>query len=88
MVLNHTIVAVMTITKTCQTFAPKRGFRLHDLCIVGYIDGQEVAGQQIASSRLPHHLEWTTDTDQLYADGTDMTRLIFPITDEFGNIIF
>jgi beta-galactosidase len=44
-----------------------------------------VAKQWISSSRLPQTLELSTDTDQLYADGADMTRLIFRVTDEFGN---
>jgi beta-galactosidase len=44
-----------------------------------------VAEQWISSSRLPHNLELSIDTDQLYADGADMTRLVFRITDEFGN---
>jgi beta-galactosidase len=57
----------------------------YDLQLVGYLDGERVAEQWIASSRLPHTLALATDTDQLYADGADMTRLIFRITDEFGN---
>jgi beta-galactosidase len=59
--------------------------QFHDLHIVGYIQGEMVAEQWVSSSRLPHNLELSTDTDQLYADGADMTRLIFRITDEFGN---
>jgi beta-galactosidase len=57
----------------------------YDLRIIGYIHGEMVAGQWVSSSGLPHNLELSTDTDQLYADGADMTRLIFRITDEFGN---
>ena len=57
----------------------------HNLHVVGYIQGEQTAEQWIASSRLPYNLELSTDTDQLYADGMDMTRLIFRITDEFGN---
>ena len=34
---------------------------------------------------MPTHLELTTDTDQLFADGRDMTRLIVRITDAYGN---
>jgi beta-galactosidase len=55
------------------------------LHLVGYLNDQPVAEQWIASSRLPKKLELTTDTDQLYADGADMTRLTFRITDEFCN---
>jgi beta-galactosidase len=59
--------------------------KFYDLQIVGYLNDRLVAEQRIASSRLPHHLELTTEADQLFADGTDMTRLNFRITDEFGN---
>jgi beta-galactosidase len=57
----------------------------YNLHIIGYIHNEMVAEQWISSNRLPHNLELSTDTDQLYADGADMTRLIFRITDEFGN---
>jgi beta-galactosidase len=59
--------------------------QFYDLHVIGYLQGQQVAEQWISSSRLPKKLELYTDTDQLYADGADMTRLIFRITDEFGN---
>jgi len=57
----------------------------YDLHLVGYIQGNFVAEQWIASNQLPTNLELTTDTDELYADDADMTRLIFCITDKFGN---
>lgn len=57
----------------------------YDLHLVGYLNGKPVAEQWIASNRLPKKLELTADTDQLYADGMDMTRLIFRITDAFCN---
>ena len=47
--------------------------------------GESVIEQWISSDRLPRNLELSTDSDQLYADGADMTRLIIRITDEFGN---
>ena len=57
----------------------------YDLHVIGYFQGEKVAEQWISSNKLPKKLELSTDTDQLYADGADMTRLIFRITDEFGN---
>ena len=57
----------------------------YDLHLVGYIQGEPVAQQWISSNRLPKKLELTADTNQLVADGADMTRLVFRITDEFGN---
>jgi len=57
----------------------------HDLHLIGNIQGKPVAEQWISSSRLPTNLELFTDTDHLIADGADMTRLIFRITDPYGN---
>jgi beta-galactosidase len=59
--------------------------QFYDLHLIGYIDGKPVTEHWISSSRLPKKLDLSLDTDQLYADGADMTRLIFRITDQFGN---
>jgi len=59
--------------------------QFYDLHLIGFLDGKPVAEHWISSSRLPEILELSTDTHQLYADGADMTRLIFRITDRFGN---
>ncbi|MFL7812678.1 MAG: glycoside hydrolase family 2 protein [Anaerolineales bacterium] len=59
--------------------------QFHDLQLIGYIQGEAVAEQLISSSRLPRRLELEVDDLQLVADGSDMTRLAFRITDEFGN---
>jgi len=59
--------------------------QFYDLHLIGLLEGKPVAEHWISSSRLPEILELSTDTDQLYADGADMTRLIFRITDRFGN---
>jgi len=59
--------------------------QFYDLHLVGYLQGVPVAEQWISSNRLPKKLELTIDTETLFADGADMTRLIFRITDEFGN---
>ena len=59
--------------------------QFYDLHLIGYIQGEPVADQWISSNRLPQKLELSTDTSQLVADGSDMTRVIFRITDEFGN---
>ncbi len=61
--------------------------QFHDLHLAGYLEGHSVAEAWISSSRIPRKLELFTDTDILFADGADMTRLIFRITDEFGNIL-
>jgi beta-galactosidase len=59
--------------------------KFYDLHLIGYIDGHQVAEQWISSDNLPKKLEIKTSTDQLMADGSDLTRIAFYITDEFGN---
>jgi beta-galactosidase len=59
--------------------------QFYNLHLIGYLKGKQVARHSISSDRLPKRLELTIDTNQLMADGVDMTRLIFRITDEFGN---
>lgn len=59
--------------------------RFKDLRLVGYVNGQAVAEQQIAAGGLPCQLVLETDHDELNADGADMTRLVFKIVDQFGN---
>ena len=57
----------------------------YDLQLVGYLNGEKVAEHWVASRQLPTRLELAADTDQLFADGRDMTRLIVRITDAYGN---
>jgi beta-galactosidase len=61
------------------------GVFYQDLRIVGLVDGQPVAEQQISSEGLPHALTLTADDAVIDADGADMTRLVFRIVDKFGN---
>jgi beta-galactosidase len=56
-----------------------------DFRIVGYLNGQKVAEQCFDHKSLPAHLELLLDDDSLAADGADMTRLVFRITDKYGN---
>ncbi len=58
---------------------------VNDLHLVGYITNEAVAEKWVASSQLPVKLDLSTDTDQLFADGADMTRLTFRVTDKYGN---
>jgi beta-galactosidase len=57
------------------------------LRVVGYIDGKQVAQQQVSSDGVPHQLELSTTYAELHADGIDMTPLTVRITDEFGNTL-
>ncbi len=56
-----------------------------DLHLIGFINGEEVARQQFDHRCLPSRLELAVDDETLFADGADMTRLVFRITDKFGN---
>ena len=58
---------------------------LNDLHLIGYMNGKQAAEQWISCSQLPAKIELALDTDQLFADGSDMTRLIIRITDAYGN---
>lgn len=57
----------------------------NDLHLVGYFDGVQVAEQWIASNQIPAKLTLAVDSSTLIADGQDMTRLVFKITDHFDN---
>jgi len=57
------------------------------LRVVGFIDGQQVIEKQIDNDGLPARLEAGVDDETIFADGADMTRLWFRITDRFGNVL-
>ncbi|MEO1440760.1 MAG: glycoside hydrolase family 2 TIM barrel-domain containing protein [Chloroflexota bacterium] len=57
------------------------------LRIVGKINGEQVAEQQISSDGVPEQLIMKADFPELKADGADMTRITVRITDEFGNTL-
>jgi len=61
------------------------GEDFHDLRLVGLIDGKPVTEQKIAATSLPTHLMLEADDTELDADGADMTRVIFKVTDRYGN---
>ena len=61
------------------------GSKWEALRIVGFIDGEEVAEQRISQDGIPRNLEFYAEDTDLQADGRDMTRLVFRITDEYGN---
>ncbi len=61
------------------------GHKFEDLRVVGFINGEAVAEQQIRADGLPNMLVLLPDDTELNADGGDMTRLVFKITDKYGN---
>ncbi len=60
-------------------------YKLGDLRLVGYLDGQPAARLEFPADRLPRRLLLTPDADTLAADGADMTRLVIHLVDQLGN---
>ena len=61
------------------------GAKFQELRVVGYINGEQVAEKFIEADSVPRKLEFYAEDEQLRADGMDMTRLVFKITDKYGN---
>lgn len=53
----------------------------------GYIDGKHVATKKISHDGQPARLELWADDAEIFADGSDITRVGLQIVDEFGNIL-
>lgn len=58
-----------------------------DLTVKGYIQGKVVAEHHIASDHLPHRLHISSNTAELYADGSDMARIAVQVVDRYGNVL-
>jgi beta-galactosidase len=56
-----------------------------DLRIEGYIGGKKVIERRMSSRGVDVQFLVEPDEKQLVADGVDMTRVVFRVTDEFGN---
>jgi beta-galactosidase len=56
-----------------------------DLRLVGYVNGEAVVEHRLSSNGVPHALTLEADDDELSADGSDMTRLVFKMVDKYGN---
>lgn len=59
--------------------------KFEDLRVVGFVGDAVAIETRIAGDNLPAALELTLDDAELWADGTDMTRLAFRIVDKFGS---
>jgi len=57
-----------------------------DLRIEGYIGGKKVIEKKMSGKGVDKQFLVEADDKQLIADGIDMTRVVFKVTDEFGNI--
>ncbi|MEO0599568.1 MAG: hypothetical protein AAF126_25885, partial [Chloroflexota bacterium] len=61
------------------------GGKFEGLRIVGYVNDEVAIEKQIEADSLPRQLVFYAEDDTLHADGMDMTRLVFKLTDKFGN---
>lgn len=61
------------------------GGKFKILRVVGYVDGEQVMEKFVEADSIPRKLEFYAEDTQIYADGMDMTRLVFKITDNYGN---
>ncbi len=57
-----------------------------DLKIEGYIKGKQVIAKTLSGRGIDQKLELIPDDTELLADGSDSTRIVFRITDEYGAI--
>ncbi|MDQ2730035.1 MAG: glycoside hydrolase family 2 protein [Armatimonadota bacterium] len=58
-----------------------------DIVIEGFVAGQKAAEARKSSDRLPAAIRAWVDSDELVADGQDMTALNFQVADKFGNVV-
>jgi beta-galactosidase len=59
--------------------------KFEDMRLVGYVNGEAVIEHCISGDGIPKKLVLEVDDSELKADGADMTRLVFKITDQYGN---
>ncbi len=61
------------------------GVKWDDLRIEGWIGGKKVIERKMSAKGVDKQFVIKADDTELNADGIDMTRLVFKVTDEFGN---
>jgi beta-galactosidase len=57
-----------------------------DLRIEGYIGGKAVISRTFSGKAVDRGFELRADSQSLAADGTDTTRVVFRVTDEYGEL--
>ncbi|HVE58471.1 MAG TPA: hypothetical protein VNB22_16685, partial [Pyrinomonadaceae bacterium] len=57
-----------------------------DLRIEGYIGGKKVIEKRMSAKGVEKQFIVAADDTELLADGIDATRVVFKVTDEFGNV--
>ncbi|MCC6804673.1 MAG: hypothetical protein IT319_17455 [Anaerolineae bacterium] len=68
-----------------MTLGSLSGRNYRELRVVGYRNGQPAAEQRIEADGVPKRLLLMPDDTRLVADGADITRLVFKVTDRYGN---
>jgi beta-galactosidase len=61
------------------------GAKWHDLRIDGYLNGEQVVSRTLSAGGVDRLFHLTSDDAALNGDGSDMTRVVFRVTDEHGN---
>lgn len=57
-----------------------------DLRIDGYVQGAKVISKTLSGRGASRRLEVVADDGSLFADGSDATRVVMRVTDEYGNV--
>jgi beta-galactosidase len=61
------------------------GVKWADLLIEGYIGGKKVIERKMSGDGVDKQFVTKADDAEIHADGIDMTRVVFRVTDQFGN---
>jgi beta-galactosidase len=57
-----------------------------DLRIEGYVRGAKAIGKTLSGGGSARRLEVAADDRSLFADGSDATRIVMRVTDQYGNV--
>jgi beta-galactosidase len=57
-----------------------------DLRIDGYVQGAKVISKTLSGRGSVRRLEVVADDNSIFADGSDATRVVMRVTDEYGNV--
>ncbi|TDE14911.1 glycoside hydrolase family 2 protein [Jiangella asiatica] len=68
-----------------DALSAKWGPDWHDLCIEGYLEGRLVTTRRLSGRGVDALFQVEPDDTTLVADGSDATRVVLRVTDEFGN---
>ncbi|HEV2124189.1 MAG TPA: glycoside hydrolase family 2 protein, partial [Chloroflexota bacterium] len=69
----------------CERLRGLWGQKWHDLRIEGYVNGEKVITHRMSAAGVDREFHLEADDDSLIGDGIDATRVVFRVTDEYGN---